>query len=129
VGRGASHGGLRSLAYIIYTSGSTGKPKGVMVEHHSVINLVRHQNYVRVNPSDCLAQSSSVSFDAATYEIWGALLNGARLAIIDHSTLLSSESLAAARQEPSLCKTGDRVRLPSGELVYIGRRDHQLKIR
>jgi amino acid adenylation domain-containing protein/thioester reductase-like protein len=91
--------GPRSLAYIIYTSGSTGKPKGVMVEHHSVINLVRNQNYVKVSPSDCLAQSSSVSFDAATYEIWGALLNGARLAIIDHSTLLSSESLAAAQRK------------------------------
>ena len=91
--------GPRSLAYIIYTSGSTGKPKGVMVEHYSVINLVRNQNYVKVSPSDCLAQSSSVSFDAATYEIWGALLNGARLAIIDHSTLLSSESLAAAHRK------------------------------
>ena len=91
--------GPRSLAYIIYTSGSTGKPKGVMVEHYSVINLVRNQNYVRVSPSDCLAQTASISFDAATCEIWGALLNGARLAIIDHSTLLSSESLAAAQRK------------------------------
>ncbi|MCX5880282.1 MAG: amino acid adenylation domain-containing protein, partial [Deltaproteobacteria bacterium] len=91
--------GPHSLAYIIYTSGSTGKPKGVMVEHHSVINLVRNQRYVEINPSDCLAQSSSVSFDAATYEIWGALLNGARLAIIDRSTLLSSENLAAVQRK------------------------------
>ena len=90
--------GPRSLAYIIYTSGSTGKPKGVMVEHHSVINLVRNQNFVEVSPSDCLAQSSSVSFDAATFEVWGALLNGARLAVIDRSTLLSGESLAAAHR-------------------------------
>ena len=91
--------GPRSLAYIIYTSGSTGKPKGVMVEHRGVVNLTRNQNYVRVSPDDCLAQAASVSFDAATYEIWGALLNGARLAIIDRSALLSSESLAAAQRK------------------------------
>ena len=91
--------GPRSLAYVIYTSGSTGKPKGVMVEHYSVINLVRNQNYIRVSPSDCFAQTASISFDAATYEIWGALLNGARIAIIDRDELLLSERLAAAQRK------------------------------
>ncbi|MFH1117055.1 MAG: amino acid adenylation domain-containing protein [Pseudomonadota bacterium] len=91
--------GPRSLAYIIYTSGSTGKPKGVMVEHRSVINLVRNQNYVSIGPSDCLGQAASISFDAATYEIWGALLNGARLAIIHRDELLLSERLAAVQRK------------------------------
>jgi amino acid adenylation domain-containing protein/thioester reductase-like protein len=91
--------GPGSLAYIIYTSGSTGKPKGVMVEHRGVVSLVRNQNYIQVNPSDCLAQAASISFDAATYEIWGALLNGARLAIIDRSALLSSGDLAATHRK------------------------------
>ncbi len=91
--------GPRSLAYVIYTSGSTGKPKGVMVEHYSVINLVQNQNYVRISPSDCLGQAASISFDAATYEIWGALLNGARIAIIDRDEFLLSERLAAAQRK------------------------------
>ena len=30
-----------NLAYIIYTSGSTGQPKGVMIQHRSVINLLK----------------------------------------------------------------------------------------
>ncbi|WP_221361227.1 non-ribosomal peptide synthetase [Streptomyces beigongshangae] len=72
--------GPRDLAYVMYTSGSTGGPKGVLVEHRSVVRLCRARE-VRPGPRDVLALTSSVSFDAATYEIWGALVNGARLAI------------------------------------------------
>jgi amino acid adenylation domain-containing protein len=70
------------LAYVIYTSGSTGRPKGVMVEHHSVVRLVRETNYVSVRTEDVFLQLASPSFDAATFEIWGALLNGSCLGIM-----------------------------------------------
>jgi amino acid adenylation domain-containing protein/thioester reductase-like protein len=90
--------GSHSLAFLFYTSGSTGQPKGVMGEHHSVVHLVRSQNYIEIRPSDCFAQTANLSFDAATFEIWGALLNGARVAVIDRSALLSSDMLAAAQR-------------------------------
>ena len=77
------------LAYVIYTSGSTGQPKGVMVEHQGVVRLVRNTNYVQLGTEDVVAQASNVSFDAATFEIWGALLAGARLVIISKNALLS----------------------------------------
>ncbi len=70
-----------SLAYVIYTSGSTGKPKGVQIPHRGIVRLVRHPNYVGISPQDVFLQLSPISFDAATFEIWGALLNGARLVI------------------------------------------------
>ena len=85
--------GPENLAYVIYTSGSTGRPKGVMVPHRAVARLVCNTDYVRINPSDCIAQASSSSFDAATFEIWGSLLNGARLAIVPTDTLLSAPAL------------------------------------
>ncbi len=72
--------GPHDLAYVMYTSGSTSGPKGVMVEHRSVVRLCRARE-VRPGRQDVLAQCASASFDAATYEIWGALLNGARLVI------------------------------------------------
>ena len=72
----------RDLAYLMYTSGSTGVPKGVMVEHRGIVNLVRDQNYVDLSPNQVLLQLSPLSFDASTFEIWGALLNGGRLAIM-----------------------------------------------
>lgn len=85
-----------SLLYVIYTSGSTGKPKGVMIEHKSVVHLATAQNYVTIQPHDCVALSSSIAFDAATFELWAPLLNGARLAILDRDTLLSFDKLADA---------------------------------
>jgi amino acid adenylation domain-containing protein len=82
-----------SLAYVIYTSGSTGTPKGVAVAQRAVNRLVMNTDYVQITPSEVMAQASKVSFDAATFEIWGALLNGARLVLINEGTLLSSPSL------------------------------------
>jgi amino acid adenylation domain-containing protein len=81
------------LAYIVYTSGSTGRPKGVMIPHRAVSRLVCNTDYVRIAPADCVAQASNSSFDAATFEIWGALLNGARLTIVPTDTLLSAPEL------------------------------------
>jgi amino acid adenylation domain-containing protein/non-ribosomal peptide synthase protein (TIGR01720 family) len=67
------------LAYIIYTSGSTGVPKGVGVTHRAVLRLVRNVNYAKFGPKEVMLQLAPFSFDASTFEIWGALLNGGRL--------------------------------------------------
>ncbi len=87
--------GAENLAYVIYTSGSTGQPKGVAVTHRAIHNLVRGTNYVTLEESDVVAQVSNSSFDAATFEIWGALLSGARLVIIEKDVALAPHALAA----------------------------------
>ena len=69
------------LAYVMYTSGSTGRPKGVGVPHRAVVRLVQDTGYLAFGPRETVLQLAPVSFDAATFEIWGALLNGARLAL------------------------------------------------
>ena len=71
-----------SLAYVMFTSGSTGRPKGVMVEHRSIVRLVKETNYADFGPDNVFLQFAPITFDASTFEIWGALLNGARLAIM-----------------------------------------------
>ena len=70
-----------SPAYTIFTSGSTGRPKGVIVPHRAVLRLVRNANYARLDAQQHFVQFASVSFDAATLEIWGPLLNGGQLHI------------------------------------------------
>jgi len=70
-----------NLAYVIYTSGTTGKPKGVMIEHGGVTSLVKNIDYIKIRPNDAFMQFSDPGFDAATFEIWASLLNGAKLFI------------------------------------------------
>ncbi|WP_139488459.1 non-ribosomal peptide synthase/polyketide synthase [Brevibacillus dissolubilis] len=70
------------VAYVIYTSGSTGTPKGTLVPHRGIVRLVKHNDFVTITEQDVFLQASTVSFDAATFEIWGSLLNGAQLALM-----------------------------------------------
>ncbi|ASS73977.1 hypothetical protein CIG75_02590 [Tumebacillus algifaecis] len=75
------------LAYIYYTSGSTGRPKGVMVPHQGIVRLVKYTNYHGFHRDEVFLQYSSISFDAATFEIWGSLLNGSLLVIYPSPTI------------------------------------------
>ncbi|HAF12616.1 MAG TPA: non-ribosomal peptide synthetase [Blastocatellia bacterium] len=72
----------QNLVYVIYTSGSTGKPKGVSVTHQSVVRLVKETEYAQFGPDEVFLQFAPLSFDASTFEIWGSLLNGARLVVM-----------------------------------------------
>ena len=73
----AKRGNSSHLAYVMYTSGSTGKPKGVAIPHKAVNRLVLNTNYIQLDATDKIAQVSNISFDAATFEVWGALLRAA----------------------------------------------------
>jgi amino acid adenylation domain-containing protein len=83
-------------AYVMFTSGSTGTPKGVVIPQRAVLRLVLGTDYVQLGRDDVVAHLSNPAFDAATFEIWGALLNGAKLAVIPRDAVLSPPQLAAA---------------------------------
>jgi amino acid adenylation domain-containing protein len=82
-------------AYVIYTSGSTGTPKGVATTHRGVVRLVRGSAFASFSPAEVFLQLAPVSFDASTFEVWGALLNGASLVVMPPH-VPSLEELAAA---------------------------------
>ncbi|AUX45571.1 peptide synthetase [Sorangium cellulosum] len=91
--------GPENLAYVMYTSGSAGKPKGVAIEHRCVLSLLVNTDYVTLGPEDRIAQAANASFDAATFEIWGALMHGAQLVGIARDITLSPPELARTLRE------------------------------
>ncbi|MEQ9618065.1 MAG: AMP-binding protein, partial [Deltaproteobacteria bacterium] len=76
----------QSITYVIYTSGSTGFPKGVLIPDSGVVRLIEWSR-MTLKESTKILQLSSISFDAATFEIWSSLLNGGNLVLYPHRRL------------------------------------------
>ena len=99
------------VAYVIYTSGSTGTPKGVEVTHRNVARLLDStQPRYQFGPRDVWTMFHSFGFDFSVWEIYGALLLGGRLVVVNHETtrspeafrrLLATEQVTVLNQTPS----------------------------
>ncbi|MFH8803871.1 amino acid adenylation domain-containing protein [Streptomyces sp. NPDC017936] len=123
-------------AYVIYTSGSTGTPKGCVVGHAHVLALLDAAlPLYGAGPDDVWTLFHSWSFDFSVWEIWGALLTGARTVVVDRSVaadpetfagLLAEERVTVLNQVPSAfgalvteaAATG--LRLPALRHVVLG---------
>lgn len=92
------NGGPEDLAYIMYTSGSTGQPKGVSVPNRAITRLVRNTNFMEFSQDLVFLQLSNISFDASTLELWGALLNGAKLVLMPEQKPTLSQIVDAIHQ-------------------------------
>ncbi len=90
------------LAYIMYTSGSTGRPKGIAIPHRAILRLVCNTNYVAFGPELRIGMVSNTAFDAATFELWGALLHGAQLIGVPKAVALAPTDFAAYIQEQGI---------------------------
>lgn len=86
-------------AYVMYTSGSTGRPKGVLVPHRGVTRLVLDQGLSDTCGSDVVLHTATISFDASTFEVWSALLNGATLAVMPKASFALSDLFEVMRDK------------------------------
>ncbi|MFZ2527904.1 MAG: amino acid adenylation domain-containing protein, partial [Rhodococcus sp. (in: high G+C Gram-positive bacteria)] len=120
---------LRSsdLAYVIYTSGSTGRPKGVSVTHRNVVELFANsRGLFGFGESDVWTMFHSYAFDFSVWELWGPLLHGGRVVVVDYFTsrspeqfreLVVAEGVTVLSQTPSAFyrfAEADRVAVESG---------------
>ncbi len=94
-----SAAGAENLAYIMYTSGSTGRPKGTCIRHRSVVRLVKETNFAKLGADEVWLQFAPISFDAATLELWGSLLNGGKLVLFPPHTPALAELGEIIRRE------------------------------
>ncbi|RZL72881.1 MAG: amino acid adenylation domain-containing protein, partial [Rhodococcus sp. (in: high G+C Gram-positive bacteria)] len=98
-----------AVAYVVYTSGSTGRPKGVAVTHRNVTTLFDNTRPAfGFADTDVWTLFHSAAFDFSVWELWGALLHGGRLVVVDTVTARSpDEFLDLLRRErvTVLCQT------------------------
>lgn len=79
---------------VLFTSGSTGTPKGVVLPQRGLARLMQPE-FLDIGDDETFSQLSPLNFDGASYEVWGALAQGACLVVIDKSTLLDPPLLRA----------------------------------
>jgi amino acid adenylation domain-containing protein len=87
--------GPSNLAYCTYSSGSTGRPKGILTTHAGVVRLVKGACFAKLDADEVILHAAPLAFDASTFEIWGALLNGGRL-VLACGGVVPLEDIAAA---------------------------------
>ena len=92
-----------NLAYVIYTSGSTGEPKGVAVRQRGVLRLVYGNDYARFGAAEVYLQLGPLSFDASTFELWGALLHGARCVLYEERVPSAQQLQQVLREQGVSC--------------------------
>ncbi|MFD1050036.1 AMP-binding protein, partial [Kibdelosporangium lantanae] len=112
-----------NLAYVIYTSGSTGVPKGVLIEHRSVSAFIDGvQDLFSLSTADRFIQFASLGFDVSVFEIFGSLLSGARLYVVDDDERRSLDALDKVLVEQQITV----IDLPPA-LMELLRRDRYLR--
>jgi amino acid adenylation domain-containing protein/thioester reductase-like protein len=84
---------LGHCTHLIHTSGTTSEPKAVQVRGASILHVSHHAPYDPVQKSDVVGHGNSTSFDVALFDIWGALIRGAAIGVLNKSTLLDIPSL------------------------------------
>ncbi|MFE9855362.1 amino acid adenylation domain-containing protein [Streptomyces sp. NPDC005780] len=82
-------GDLDRLAYVIHTSGSSGRPKGVLVPHRGVANLFAAAADFRFDHTDVWTLFHSYAFDFSVWEMWGPLVHGGKLVLVEARETLS----------------------------------------
>ncbi|MFL1466804.1 amino acid adenylation domain-containing protein [Marinobacter sp. HN1S83] len=82
-------------AYVIYTSGSTGRPKGVVVSQGSLLQYSQAVMERLQLPGDAsLASLAGVATDLGYTALFGALLTGRTLRLLDEDLAFDAEGLA-----------------------------------
>lgn len=80
--------------YVYFTSGSEGVPKAVALPGRAIARIVDQPNFLGPMSEQVFSYIANPAFDASALELWGALYNGATLAILDKDEVLDVHVLS-----------------------------------
>ena len=95
----------KNEAYVVYTSGSTGKPKPVSISQSNLVHYVSAvMQPLALTPTASMAALAAHSADLGYTALFGALLTGRCLRILDETLALDSlELIKQLKTEPVDC--------------------------
>lgn len=85
---------LEKPNYVYFTSGSEGTPKGVALPGQAIARIIDQPNFLGPMTEQVFSYIANPAFDASALELWGALYNGATLAILDKDEVLDVKLLS-----------------------------------
>lgn len=85
-----------STFVVTFTSGSSGVPKGVRLHHCGILGRLEWQWHAYpLEPGEVLPQKTTLGFVDHLWELWGALLHGNPVLLIDDDTVTDPDALIA----------------------------------
>ncbi|WP_328972713.1 non-ribosomal peptide synthetase [Streptomyces sp. NBC_00239] len=93
---GEDPAGPGDLLYVMPTSGTSGTAKLVGVPHRAVVRLVHGSTTLPMDRNDRTMLVANSSFDAATLELWGPLVNGGSVVVPEPADLADPGLLCTA---------------------------------
>ncbi len=86
---------LNKPNYVYFTSGSEGVPKAVALPGRAIARIVDQPSFLGPMSEQVFSYIANPAFDASALELWGALYNGATLAILDKDEVLDVHVLSS----------------------------------
>lgn len=118
------------LAYVLYTSGSTGTPKGVLIQHRSVVSFIAAMHELfEMTAADHVLGYAAYTFDVSIFEMFSALLTGARLYVTPEADRLDTDRLQQLLEQaeisvmdmpPAVMALLDPSRLKKLRVAFVG---------
>jgi amino acid adenylation domain-containing protein len=97
--------GADDAAYILYTSGSTGRPRGVVGLHRGLVNRLEWmQATYPFDAGDICAAKTAIGFVDSVTEIFGPLVHGAQLVILDDAEVRELDRFVRALRNANVTR-------------------------
>ena len=79
--------GPGDVCCVFFTSGTTGRPKGVVSPHVGTVRAADPDTFAPFGPDTVMTLATSQPWDAFSVELWGPLLSGGTVVVVDEPYL------------------------------------------